>query len=116
LLAERHAHPALRHLRLARGSSDAGPQPRLATILREAAIAAILAGRIPGTGHFRVWGGHGQEGTHCVICTLRIRSSDYVLAVEFARAEGFFYDDPAYHVHRACFTAYQTIRRAERIP
>jgi len=114
LLAETLACPEMRHLRLARGSSDAEPQPDTAATLRAAARSAILAGRIPSTGYYRVWGGQGRPDIDCVICTRKIRSSDYVLEIEFAQADDLFADDPVYHVHRACLTAYEAIRRLER--
>jgi hypothetical protein len=76
-------------------------------------LRGLGGGRLPERRPDSIWGGPGA-GAGCAICDVQLSSDEMELEIEFAREDGFGAD--RYHVHVACFAAWEAeLRKAEAV-
>lgn len=78
-------------------------------VLREAALAAIRAGRMPSHQAGRIWGGSGS-GRTCPVCLSTLRENQFEIEMEFA-PNGHQWR--VLHVHVHCCAAWEWARRGD---
>ena len=77
--------------------------------LRRRARAALHAEILPGVPPNRSWGGRGS-GKLCPVCGCFVDPEEMELELEFA-ATGVGNDTREFHLHLACFSAWEFARR-----
>lgn len=77
------------------------------TVLREIAREAIAKGALPSRPPQQTWGGPGT-GVKCALCHARVKNDELEFEVEFGRER--------YHLHLACFSAWDAERKAQIKP
>jgi hypothetical protein len=76
--------------------------------LRDEILETIRSGRLPDRPAERTWAGRGC-GALCVVCSRPVDPDELEYELEFIAADG---SKPAvYHVHNACYWAWETERR-----
>lgn len=80
--------------------------------LRERALGAISASKLPNRPPDRCWAGP-SSGACCVICGQWVKADEIEFELEFATADDGNRHE-SHHVHRGCFVAWDSARREQR--
>jgi hypothetical protein len=75
--------------------------------VRDVALEAIRAGKLPARSPTKTWGGQGS-GSPCAICGEQLRPDDLELELEFATNDGTRRE--SYLVHVGCSSAWDAAR------
>jgi len=79
-------------------------------VVREKALEAIQAGKLPNRFPERTWGGPGV-GADCAICHVPVTRDELEFEIEFAR-DGNDETPATHHVHIRCFAIWDQLRRS----